>query len=72
MKELISIFKEEGFRNSEVSELPLFDRFTSVLIEAMQYANLIPNPYVGDVEAALERCQEERAKFVTLKNMVFP
>ena len=72
MKELIAVFKEEGFRNSEVSELPLFDRFTSVLIEAMQYANLIPNPYVGEVEAALLRCQQEREKFVGLKNMVFP
>ena len=72
VKELIAVFKEEGFRNSDVSELPLFDRFTSVLIEAMQYANLIPNPNVGELEAALERCEEEREKFVALKNLVFP
>lgn len=50
VRELLIGFKSENFPNNEVSNLRIFDVFTNILIEAMQFAKLIPNSLETEIE----------------------
>ncbi len=50
IKELLIGLNQERFLNSEVSKLIIFDVFTNVIIEALQFLGFIPYAIEQDIE----------------------
>lgn len=73
VKELLISFKTEQFANAEVSKLRLFDVFTNILIEALQFVGLIPYPVESEIEEvtkAVDTYNEIKNNLIDFKNLV--
>jgi len=42
VKVLLQVFNEESIKNSTMTDLPILHIMTSIIIEAMQYCDMIP------------------------------
>lgn len=74
VKSLLGEFLDESFVESEISELPLFDSFTSIIIEALQYCDLIPktneNEETRETRQQIELIQKMKDHLSKLKSII--
>ena len=50
IRDLLIGLNQEKFTSSEVSKLVIFDVFTNIIIEALQFLGFIPYAMEGDIE----------------------
>mmetsp|Transcript_5632 Transcript_5632/g.4843 ORF Transcript_5632/g.4843 Transcript_5632/m.4843 type:complete len:146 (+) Transcript_5632:316-753(+) len=74
VKGLLGEFLNESFVDAEMSNLSLFDAFTSIIIEALQYCDLIPAPEENDevreVKQQIDLIEGMKEHLVKLKDIV--
>lgn len=66
VKELLISSTEEKYTNVETSKLGIFDTLTNILIEAMQFASLIPHRIENEIES-MQHARKEAKE--TLKGL---
>jgi len=74
VKSLLGEFLNQSFVDAEISDLALFDAFTAIIIEALQYCDLIPvpeeNEEVREVKQQIELIQRMKEHLSKLKSIV--
>jgi len=74
VKSLLGEFLNQSFLDSEISDLSLFDSFTSIIIEALQYWDLIPAPEeneeLREVKQQIDLIQKMKDHLSKLKDII--
>ena len=74
VKTLLVSFLNQSFVDSEISDLSLFDAFTAIIIEALQYWDLIPAPEenteVKEVKQQIELIQKMKTHLSKIKEII--
>ena len=74
VKTLLVSFLNQSFMDSEISNLSLFDAFTGIIIEALQYWDLIPAPEETDdlkeVKQQIELIQNMKSQLLRIKEII--
>lgn len=74
VKGLLGEFLNESFVDSEISDLALIDSFTAIIIEALQYCDLIPAPEenedVREVKQQINLIQRMKNHLSKIKNII--
>lgn len=73
IKELLIGLNQDKFMNSEVSQLCIFDIFTNIIIEALQYLSFIPYSIeneIEEIEQTLNVSEQMKNYYIQLKSIV--
>ena len=73
IKELLIGLNQDKFMNSEVSQLCIFDIFTNIIIEALQYLSFIPYSIeneIEEIEQTLNVSEQMKNYYIQLKSLV--
>lgn len=74
VKSLLNLFLNQSFIESEMTNLSIFDAFTAIIIEALQYCDLIPkyedSSEVKEVKQQIELIQKMKLHHSRLKKIV--
>ena len=72
IKELLIGLNQDKFMNSEVSQLWIFDIFTNIIIEALQYLSFIPYSIeneIEEIEQTLNVSEQMKNYYIQLKSI---
>ena len=74
VKGLLNVFLNQSFIESEMSDLSIFDSFTAIIIEALQYCDLIPKSEESletkELKQQIELIQKMKLHLTRLKDIV--
>lgn len=72
IKELLIGLNQDKFMNSEVSQLCIFDIFTNIIIEALQFLNFIPytiESEIEEIEQTLNVSEQMKEYYIKLNDI---
>lgn len=74
VKTLLVSFLNQSFMDSEISNISLFDSLTAIIIEALQYWDLIPAPEETDelreIKQQVELIQNMKSQLLRIKEII--
>lgn len=72
IKELLIGLNQDRFMNSEVSQLCIFDIFTNIIIEALQFLGFIPysvESEIDEITQTLSVSEQMKEYYINLNNI---